>query len=42
MGADVALVLPEAMTRTMTLSLAEVSRNLPKDVHALLVLDRAG
>jgi putative transposase len=41
-GADVALVLPEATTRTMTLFLAEFSRNLPEDVHAVLVLDRAG
>lgn len=41
-GADVALVLPEATTRTMSLFLAEFSRNLPKDVHAVLVLDRAG
>jgi transposase len=41
-GADVALVLPEATTRTMSLFLVEFSRNLAKDVHAVLVLDRAG
>jgi transposase len=41
-GADVALVLPEATTRTMSLFLAEFSRTLPNDVHAVLVLDRAG
>ena len=41
-GAEVALVLPEATTRTMTLFLAEFSRSLPDDVHAVLVLDRAG
>jgi transposase len=41
-GADVALVLPEATTRTMTLFLAEFSHSLPEDVHAVLVLDRAG
>ena len=41
-GADVALVLPEATTRTMTVFLAAFSRTLPKDVHAVLVLDRAG
>ena len=41
-GAEVALVLPEATTRTMTLFLAEFSRSLPADVHAVLVLDRAG
>jgi transposase len=41
-GADVALVLPEATTRTMTLFLAELGRSLPEDVHAALVLDRAG
>jgi DDE superfamily endonuclease len=41
-GADVAFVLPEATTRPMTLFLAAFSRNLPEDVHAVLVLDRAG
>lgn len=41
-GAAVALGLPEATTRTMTLFLAEVSRSLPNDVHAVLVLNRAG
>lgn len=41
-GANVALVLPEATTRTMTLSLAEFAASLPADVHAVLVLDRAG
>jgi hypothetical protein len=41
-GADMALVLPEATTRTMSLFLAAFSRTLPKDVHAVLVLDRAG
>jgi transposase len=41
-GAEVALVLPEATTRTMTLFLAEFGRRLPDDVHAVLVLDRAG
>jgi hypothetical protein len=41
-GAAVALVLPEATTRTMNLFLAEVSRRLPNAVHAVLVLDRAG
>ena len=41
-GAEVALVLPEATTRTMNLFLAAFSRSLPEDVHAVLVLDRAG
>jgi transposase len=41
-GAEVALVLPEATTRTMTLFLAEFGQSLPDDVHAVLVLDRAG
>jgi transposase len=41
-GADVALVLPEATTRTMTLFLAEFAAGLPGGVHAVLVLDRAG
>jgi hypothetical protein len=41
-GADVALVLPEAVTATMTLFLAEFGRSLPDGVHAVLVLDRAG
>ena len=41
-GADVALVLPEATTATMDLFLAELAAGLPADVHAVLVLDRAG
>jgi hypothetical protein len=41
-GADVALVLPEATTATMGLFLAEFAAGLPQDVHAVLVLDRAG
>jgi hypothetical protein len=41
-GADVALVLPEATTATMNLFLVELAANLPADVHAVLVLDRAG
>jgi hypothetical protein len=41
-GADVALVLPEATTATMSLFLAEFAAGLPGDVHAVLVLDRAG
>ena len=41
-GADVALVLPEATTTTMGLFLAEFAAALPGDVHAVLVLDRAG
>ena len=41
-GAEVALVLPEAVTATMTLFLAAFARALPGDVHAVLVLDRAG
>ena len=41
-GADVALVLPEATTATMGLFLAEFAAGLPGDVHAVLVLDRAG
>lgn len=41
-GADVALVLPEATTRTMNLFLAAFGRSLPEGVHAVLALDRAG
>jgi transposase len=41
-GADVALVLPEATTAAMRLFLAEFSRRLPDDTHAVLVLDGAG
>src|SRR5688500_15205573 len=41
-GADVTLVLPEATTATMRLSLAEFAAGLPEDVHAVLVLDGAG
>jgi transposase len=41
-GADVALVLPEAATATMSLFLAAFAADLPEDVHAVLVLDRAG
>jgi transposase len=41
-GADVALVLPEATTATMSLFLAEFAGRLPEDVHAALVLDGAG
>ena len=41
-GADVALVLPEATTATMSLFLAEFAASLPVDVHAVLVLDGAG
>ena len=41
-GAEVALVLPEATTRAMTLFLAEFGQRLPDDTHAVLVLDRAG
>jgi len=41
-GADVTLVPPEATTVAMNLFLAEFGRSLPEDVHAALVLDRAG
>jgi len=41
-GADIALVLPEATTATMSLLLAEFAVGLPGDVHAVLALDRAG
>ena len=41
-GAEVALVLPEATTAAMNLFLAEFSRRLPDDTHAVLVLDGAG
>jgi len=41
-GADVALVLPEATTAAMNLFLAEFAAGLSGDVHAVLVLDRAG
>ncbi len=41
-GAGVALVLPEATAAAMNLFLAELGRSLPEDVHAALVLDRAG
>src|SRR3712207_6629717 len=41
-GADVALVLPEGTTATMSLFLAEFAASLPPDVHAVLVLDGAG
>jgi transposase len=41
-GADVALVLPEATTAAMNLFLAEFAAGLPGDIHAVLVLDRAG
>ena len=37
-GTDVALVLPEATTATMSLFLAELAASLPEDVHAVLVL----
>src|SRR3712207_5840897 len=41
-GADVALVLPEATTTTMSLFLAAFAASLPEDVQAVLVLDGAG
>jgi DDE superfamily endonuclease len=41
-GAGVALVLPEATTAAMDLFLVEFAAGLPGDVHAVLVLDRAG
>ena len=41
-GADVALVLPQATATTMNLFLAEFAAGLPEDVHAVMVLDRAG
>ena len=41
-GMEVALVLPEATTATMGLFLAEFAAGLPEDVHAVLILDRAG
>jgi hypothetical protein len=41
-GADVALVLPEATTAAMNLFPAEFAAGLSGDVHAVLVLDRAG
>jgi hypothetical protein len=41
-GADVALVPPEATTAAMDLFLVEFAAGLPGDVHAVLVLDRAG
>jgi DDE superfamily endonuclease len=41
-GADVALVLPEATTAAMDLSLAAFAAGLPEGAHAALVLDRAG
>ena len=41
-GADVALVLPQATATAMNLFLAEFAAGLPEDVHAVMVLDRAG
>lgn len=41
-GADVALVMPEVSTTAMNLFLAEVSKTLAPDVHAVMVLDQAG
>ena len=41
-GADVALVLPEVTTGAMNLFLAEFAAGLPRDVHAVMVLDGAG
>jgi hypothetical protein len=41
-GVDVALVLPQATTTTMSLFLAEFAASLPENVHAVLVLDGAG
>lgn len=41
-GADFALVLPTVSTVTMTLFLAEFSKTLAQDDHAVLVLDGAG
>jgi hypothetical protein len=40
--AGVALVLPEVSTTAMNLFLAELSRAVPAETHAVLVLDRAG
>jgi hypothetical protein len=40
--AGVALVLPEVSTAAMNLFLAELARAVPRDAHAVLVLDRAG
>ena len=41
-GADAALVLPQATAATMSLFLTEFAAGLAEDVHAVLVLDRAG
>src|ERR1041384_6260491 len=41
-GADVALVLPEATTATMSLFLAEFAAGLPAAVPAALLLEGAG
>ena len=38
----VALVLPDADTTAMNLHLAEVSRHVAKDAHAVLLIDGAG
>lgn len=37
-----ALVLPDANTDAMTLHLAEISRHVVPDAHALIVIDGAG
>lgn len=38
----VALILPDADTNAMNLHLAEVSRHVAKDAHAVLLIDGAG
>lgn len=41
-GVAAALVLPKANTAAMTLHLAEISRHVAADHHAVLILDGAG
>jgi len=41
-GAGAGLVLPEANTEAMNLHLAEISRHVMADAHAVVTLDRAG
>jgi transposase len=38
----VALVLPDADTDAMNLHLQEISRHVPADVHAVIIIDGAG
>ncbi|WP_147165122.1 IS630 family transposase, partial [Pararhodospirillum oryzae] len=41
-GVGAALVMPRADTEAMSLHLAEISRHVTKDAHAVVVLDGAG